>query len=187
MPSKGRGFRPLKILELLGKHEVEFILIGGIAGTLHGAPFVTVDLDVVPAVETSNLDRLSAALRELEAVLRDADNEEGVHIDFNGRLLKKVLPDSRFLRFDTAHGYLDVIHKPAGTQGFRDLARSAIYQEVGSVRIRVASLEDVIRSKAAVGRPRDLEQLPTLRRLLELEDDPSGEAHIQNARKRGSE
>lgn len=163
-------FRPLKILEVLAKHEIEFVLIGGVASTLHGAPFITVDLDVVPALEAANLDRLAAALEELEAVLRDADNEEGIPLELSGRVLKKAIPEFRFLRFNTTYGYLDVIHKPAGTRGFRDLNRSAINEDAGSVQVRVASLGDVIRSKQAVGRPRDLEQLPTLRRLLELQE-----------------
>lgn len=166
-----KTFLPQKILEVLAKHKVDFILIGGVASTLYGAPFVTVDLDIVPALETTNLDRLAAALRELKALLRDADNDEEVDINFDGRMLKKVIPEFRFLRFDTKHGFLDIIYRPAGTQGFRDLAASARDQDVGSVQVRVASLEDVIRSKQAIGRPRDLEQLPTLRRLLEIEED----------------
>ncbi len=166
-----KAFRPQKILEILAKHQVDFILIGGVASTIHGAPFITVDLDVVPALETSNLDRLAAALRELKAFLRDEDAEDGVDIKFDGRMLKKAIPDIGFLRFDTKYGFLDIIYRPAGTRGFRDLAKSALPQDAGSVQVQVASLEDVIRSKQAVGRPRDLEQLPTLRRLLEVNED----------------
>ncbi len=166
-----KTFRPQKILEVLAKHEVDFVLIGGVAITLHNGPFVTVDVDVVPALETSNLDLLAAALRELKAVLRDEDVDEGVDVHVEGRMLKKAIPEFGFLRFDTKYGFLDVIYRPAGTRGFRDLAKSASVQDVGPVQVRVASLEDVIRSKQAVGRPRDLEQLPTLRRLLELEED----------------
>lgn len=166
-----KAFRPRQILEILAKHDVEFILIGGVAAALHGAPFPTVDVDVVPAIETSNLDRLAAALRELDAVLRDADSPDGIRINFDGRMLKRALPDLAVLRFDTKYGYLDLIYRPAGTKGFRELARSAVTEDAGSVQIRVASLEDVIRSKQAVGRSRDLEQLPTLRRLLDVEEN----------------
>lgn len=166
---KARVFRPLRILETLVEHGVDFVLVGGLASAIHGAPYSTIDVDVVPELQTSNLDHLAAALRELEATLRDADEPNGIQIDFDGRTLKKALPDFRFLRFDTKYGYLDLLYKPAGTEGFRDLAKSAEEEDVGSVQVRIASLEDVIRSKQAVGRPRDLEQLPTLRRLLELE------------------
>lgn len=165
-------FRPLKILEVLAKHRVDFILVGGVATSIHGAPFPTTDVDVVPGLQTSNLDRLATALRDLNATLRDANEPAGIQIDLDGRTLKRTLPDFGFLRFRTDYGYLDLLYKPAGTEGFRDLVRSAREEDVGGVRVRIASLEDVIRSKQAVGRPRDLEQLPTLRRLLELQREP---------------
>jgi hypothetical protein len=164
-----RTFRPRQIIEILRKHEVDFVLIGGVAGALHGSPFPTVDIDVVPSMETSNLELLTAALKELDAVLRDSDSPEGIRLDLSGRILKKALIDFRFLRFDTKHGYLDLLYQPAGTEGFRDLARSATAFDLGSVEVQVADLGDIIRSKQAAGRPRDLEQLPTLRRLLEME------------------
>lgn len=162
-------FLPLKILEVLAKQRVDFILIGGVATSIHGAPFSTTDVDVVPALQTSNLDRLAAALRQLNAMLRDANEPDGIEIDLDGRTLKRALPDLGFLRFHTDYGYLDLLYKPAGTEGFRDLVRSAKEEDVGGVKVRIASLEDVIRSKQAFGRPRDREQLPTLRRLLELQ------------------
>jgi hypothetical protein len=169
--ANAKVFRPQRILEILAKREVEFILIGGVATALHGAPFPTVDVDIVPALETSNLDRLAAALNDLDALLRDSAQPAGIRLDLDGRTLKKAIPGFGFLRFDTKFGYLDIIYKPAGIQGFGELARSATEEDTGSARIRVASLEDVIRSKQAVGRPRDLEQLPTLRRLLELVEE----------------
>lgn len=166
-------FEPLKILEVLAKHEMSFVVIGGVASAIHGAPFMTIDLDVVPELQTANLDHLAAALKELSARLRDADEPEGIEISLDGRTLKKALPDFGFLRFETKFGFLDLLYQPAGTNGFRDLVKSATEEDLGSVKVLIASLEDVIRSKQAAGRPRDLEQLPTLRRLLEVrsEDD----------------
>jgi hypothetical protein len=60
------------------------------------------------------------------------------------------------------YGDFDISFQPAGTEGFPDLARTAVTLHVGSERARVASLEDVIRSKRAAGRPKDLAVLPTL-------------------------
>lgn len=162
-------FRPRRILEILGEHDVEYVLIGGVAGTLHGAPFVTSDVDVVPALETGNLDRLGSALQELDAVMRADDQPGGISLEFTGRRLKKWLANFQLLSLTTKYGYLDVLFKPSGTAGFRDLARSAVEEEIGTFTIRLASLADIIRCKQATGRPRDLEQLPTLRRLLEIQ------------------
>ena len=167
------AFRPGKTLEVLAKHEVEFVLIGGVAQSLHGGPFPTVDVDVVPNLQTGNLDRLADALAELEARLRDAKEPEGIPIRLDGKTLKKALPDFRFLRLMTKYGYLDLLYEPAGTEGFSDLNSSAVKKTVApAVEVSVASLADVIRSKQAVGRARDLEQLPTLRRLLEMQNEP---------------
>lgn len=68
----------------------------------------------------------------------------------------------------TPFGRLDLVFEPAGTGGYDDLARDGIDVDLGGIRARVASLRDVIRSKEALNRPRDREQLPTLRRLLDL-------------------
>src|SRR5437899_1770761 len=58
-------------IEFLCRHRVEFIVVGGVAAVLNGAPISTFDLDVVPARDAENLDRLMAALTELEATYRD--------------------------------------------------------------------------------------------------------------------
>jgi hypothetical protein len=68
----------------------------------------------------------------------------------------------------TNAGDIDVTFRPAGTDGFGDLPRSALRVEAtDQVEIGVASLEDVIRSKAAADREKDRIALPRLRRLLE--------------------
>ena len=58
-------------LEILAKHRVDLVVVGGVAAVLNGAPIATFDLDVVHARGQDNLDRLAAALKELEARYRD--------------------------------------------------------------------------------------------------------------------
>jgi hypothetical protein len=65
----------------------------------------------------------------------------------------------------TRDGYLDLCFRPEGTEGYDDLATDAESYEVFGITIKVASLDDVIRSKAAAGRDVDLQALPTLRAL----------------------
>jgi len=172
-------FRPKKILEILIKHDVKCIVVGGIATTLQAAPFPTSDVDICPALDTGNLDRLASALKELQAVALANDEPKGLKLEFSGKSLKKWLGDFRFLNLITAHGRLDLLYRPAGTQGYRDLLRDSVIKDIGGgVEVRIAALADVIRSKQATGRRRDLEQLPTLRKLLEMqnEEDPGPEA-----------
>lgn len=64
---------PTKIAELLGvlaRHQVDFIVVGGVAAVIQGAPVNTFDLDVVHARTPDNIERLLGALRELDAVYR---------------------------------------------------------------------------------------------------------------------
>lgn len=164
---EGRPFDPRQILEVLFRHKVQYVLVGGIAGTLHGSPLPTEDVDIVPALEKTNLDRLAAALRELDAVIVASDAPDGLPLEFTGKSLQKWIVDFHFLNLQTRFGRLDLLYRPAGTSGFRDLASSAKAQQLGVIEVRVAALEDIIRSKQAAARERDLTHLPTLRRLLE--------------------
>ena len=70
-------FDPEAILQLLERHEVRYVLIGGLAATLHGSPLRTGDADICPAATPDNLERLAAALREMEARIRSADAPGG--------------------------------------------------------------------------------------------------------------
>ncbi|MHC4108109.1 MAG: hypothetical protein ACYSTY_08495 [Planctomycetota bacterium] len=137
------------------------------AAILHGDVGVTIDLDIVPQREPENLDRLAAALRTLEARIRTAGQPEAHDFDCSGDFLRNLAPDS-ILNLTTTAGDLDVTFQPSGTRGYADLHRDAIEIEVADgVRILVASLADVIRSKEAADREKDRLVLPRLRRLLE--------------------
>jgi hypothetical protein len=68
----------------------------------------------------------------------------------------------------TRLGDLDLAFSPAGTQGYKDLSKDATAVDLGEgLIVRVASLGDVIRSKEAAGREKDLMQLPLMHRTLE--------------------
>ena len=66
----------------------------------------------------------------------------------------------------TDAGRLDLVFKPSGTEGYDDLARSAITCEVFGVEIRAASLKDILRSKLASNRPQDQQDVIVLKEML---------------------
>jgi len=156
------GFDPLAILRTLNEHEVRYVAIGGLAATLYGSPLTTGDLDICPAADSGNLERLAAALQALDAAIYTDRDPNGV----------PFVPDADFLgnaevwNLVTRAGRLDVNFTPAGTGGYPDLVRDAVRFELDELEIPCASLRDVIRSKEAAGRERDRRALPTLRRLL---------------------
>jgi hypothetical protein len=163
MPSG--DFDPQKMLSVLTREGVKFVLIGGMAAILHGDVGVTVDLDVVPDREASNLARLARALRTLGARIRTEGEPEGLAFDCSPQFFANLSPEA-IVNMTTKAGDLDVTFCPSGTQGFRDLRRDAIEIEAAErLHILVASLSDIIRSKEAAGREKDRLALPRLRRL----------------------
>ena len=160
-------FDPEAMLSALAEAGVGFILIGGMAAILHGDVGVTVDIDVVPERTDENLERLAEALRRLGARIRTEGEPEGLPFDCSTEFFRGLPPDA-IVNMTTSAGDLDVTFCPSGTSGFADLKRDAIEVEAGErLRILVASLEDVIRSKEAAGREKDRLTLPRLRRLLD--------------------
>ena len=149
------------IVRVLVDHGVAFVVIGGAAGVLHGSPLPTQDVDVVPRNDHDNLTRLSAALRELDARIRNGDEEP---LPFAHDATS--LAGSVFWNLSTKHGDLDVTFRPSGTEGYPDLARSAASATLGGIEVQVAALGDIIRSKEAAGRDKDRRALPILRELL---------------------
>jgi hypothetical protein len=155
---------PIGILEMLVGHGVEFVLIGGVAANVHGYPLPTQDVDITPAPDRANYERLAAALREMNARIRVDREPDGVPFPIDGVALARNVTWTLM----TDRGNLDVVTEPAGTGGFRDIRRDAIDVVLGdALTVRVASLADIIRSKEAAGRAKDQAALPALRATLE--------------------
>ena len=162
------AFRPEEILTALERHDVRYVLIGGLAATLRGSPYPTGDVDITPASDRANLGRLAAALRELGAKLRVEGREEPL----DWPLDERSFDQGTTWTFTTRCGFVDVCMRPDGTQGFADLRRDASAEPLTeTLTVWVASLADVIRSKEAAGRDKDLRVLPALRLVQERSHD----------------
>lgn len=160
-------YEPDLLLEVLERHRVRYVVVGGFAAQLRGSPFDTVDVEITPERTHRNLTRLVKALEELGARIRvDGDAEQP-------ELVLEPVSIERFqnLALITTHGNLDICLIPDGTRGYGDLRKGASRERITeTLEISVASLADVIRSKEAAGREKDRLHLPTLRRLLEREE-----------------
>lgn len=151
-----------RLLTTLARHNVVFVLIGGLAAVYHGSPFPTEDADITPDTSEGNLICLSAALQELNARIRTEGVPEGISFACDA----KALGAAQTWNLVTDVGDLDISFRPSGTQGYQDLRRDAKAEDIYNVTVEVASLADVIRSKQAANRPKDQRVLPTLREIL---------------------
>lgn len=158
-------YDPVGMLRVLTKHNVDFVVVGGVAARLQGAPILTEDLDVTPKTSPQNLASLSVALDELDAKLRTATEPDGVAFPHDPQLLGAAQQWTLVTRL----GDLDLVLQPSGTRGYEDLRVDANALTVATkplLKVLVASLADVIRSKQAAGRAKDLAALPMLRLTL---------------------
>lgn len=152
---------PERILTVLDKHEVRFVLIGALAARLHGFPRLTADADITPADDPANLKALAKALRELHAKVYTESVPEGLAFDCSAVTLGRAA----MWNLVTDAGRIDIAFKPAGTTGFSDLISSAEKFKAYGVVFLAASIDDIIRSKEAAGRPKDREDVAILRAM----------------------
>jgi hypothetical protein len=153
-------FDPYAILAALERERVNYILIGGFARVLRGTEELTHGLDLTPSLRAENLRRLGLALDDLEA------RRDGARPTLDHDLAREPVLELR-----TGAGELKIVPEPEGTRGgYDDLRRAASREPLGrGLRPSVASLGDLARMAAALGREHDLEPLRQLRILAELE------------------
>jgi predicted nucleotidyltransferase len=136
---------------MLAKHRLDAVLIGNAAAALQGAPVTTMDLDFFMRATPRNVTKVRKIAEDLRTsaeqphypasgLYRISKPEEGVQLDFMTTI--------------------------SGIRSFEGVRSRASIAEFGGNLLRVASLEDVIRSKTAAGRPQDLAILPVLRRVV---------------------
>ncbi len=162
MSAEPPALDPPTIFSILDAHGVDYVVVGGYAANLHGSSRVTTDIDVTPERSDTNLARLAAALADLGGGIRVDDLAEGLRFDTSATALAGM----KMLNLRTPHGDVDLTFEPQGTDGYPDLVRAASPHRIGTLTVLVASLADVIRSKTAAGRPKDLVALPELHRIL---------------------
>jgi hypothetical protein len=140
-----------KIAQALEKHGLQAVLIGNAAAALQGAPVTTVDFDFLFRKTPANLKKLKLIAADLEAVaLRPYYPASG---------LIRLMRDDDGLQLD----FMDVID---GVPSFEGLRRRSLQIRMGTASLRVAPLADIIKSKKAAGRPRDLAVLEILEKIL---------------------
>ena len=154
------------LIRLLAEKEIDFVLVGGLAVALQGYQRVTMDVDVVLAMDAGNLERFIAAAREaglrptIPVPLQSLARPELIE---QWHREKGMLAFS--LRGPGAQAtVLDVLVKPAVP--YADLRRDALMVEIGTARVPVASIPHLIAMKTGTGRGKDQVDIDELKKLM---------------------
>ena len=161
-----------EIIRTLNRSGVEYIVIGGLAAAAHGSAQVTRDLDITPLWKEENLDRLADALKEMGAKLRSGgrtpSDRELLEVPLDGKWLQNISIST----WRTDYGDVDVISSTPRLGGgrfvYEDLLTSRDTMNSHGLTISVVGLDDLIESKRALRRPRDLAMLDELYRIRNL-------------------
>lgn len=159
-----RALDPLPLLRALQAGGIRHVVIGGFAVNAHGVIRPSKDLDIVPAPDAENLQRLARVLEDLHAVHVGIGDFEREEFPFDPTKAKDLAAGANF-RLETDVGDLDILQWVAGIESdpaYDKLAEGSFELEVEDVVVVVCSLEHLRAMKLAAGRPRDLDDLAHL-------------------------
>lgn len=145
-----------RLLSSLTANGVRFVIVGGVAATIHGSARLTTDLDVVYDRSNENLRRLVAALQPLEPYLRGAP--QGLPF----RLDEATIRAGLNFTLSTKAGPIDLLGDMAGVGGFRALENRTVDVTLFGHGCRCIDIDTLIQAKRAAGRTKDLEVIAEL-------------------------
>ena len=157
------------LLRCLLDASVDFILVGGVAGNVHGAARATYDIDVVYGRSRENLERLIGALAPHRPYLRGAP--PGLPFSFDVNTLRRGLN----FTLTTSLGDIDLLGEVTGGGTYEALVPSSEMFELWGTWCRCVTLQTLIQLKRAAGRPKDLEAIAELE-ALHAEREAAGSA-----------
>lgn len=137
----------VEILRVLRQHDVEFIVVGGMAAVIGGAPVVTRDVDILRDRSAANVERMLAAFDSLDAVFRGDRRQlrpNATHLVGLGHLL-----------LETRLGVLDVLGSVEEATTYEDLLPDSDLVDLGGFEVRVLSLPRLLEVKRKLSRPKD--------------------------------
>ena len=153
-----------KAITSLAINNVDFVIVGGVAITLHSSGYITRDLDFCYSRDKENIARLVKALAPFGPVPRNWP--EGLRFIFDETSLR----NGTNFTFTTSIGDLDLLGEVKGIGDYKDALASSVGYELFGVSVRAFSLDALIISKTAADRPKDHLVLPELLALKEALD-----------------
>ncbi|HSD69674.1 MAG TPA: hypothetical protein VLB07_08975 [Woeseiaceae bacterium] len=152
-----------EILEHLNKHGVEYIVVGGVAAVIRGAPVTTFDIDALVKITTENASKLAAALQDLDARYREHQHTQ--------RPTQADILAGGHLLLLTRAGPLDVLGFIGDNQRYEDLFHLASEVKMTVGTFRVLDLAELVRQKKASNRPKDRAVIALLEEVMRRNKD----------------
>jgi hypothetical protein len=158
----------IDLFSALNRHHVQYLLIGGLAVSLHGVERSTMDIDITVAMRPDNLAALIAMAQELKlSPVLPVPIESLKNLDLLKQWHQEHNLEAFALRTEELAGVtLDILLFPP--IDFASMYSRAVTFNIGNVDIQVASIDDLITLKKAVGRPVDLSDIQHLEALKSL-------------------
>jgi hypothetical protein len=150
-----------RLIGVLGESGVEYVIVGGLAATIHGSSRLTQDIDVVYGRADANLERLAQALRPCRPYLRGAPPD--LPFEWSAATLRRGLN----FTLTTTLGDIDLLGEITGGGGYEALLAHATVVTLFGHQCHCLDLPWLIRTKRAAGRVKDLEVIAELEALLE--------------------
>ncbi|TVQ76320.1 MAG: nucleotidyltransferase [Bradymonadales bacterium] len=149
-----------QLLQVLLKSKIEFVVIGGFAGLIHGTSRVTRDLDICLSMSEDDLEKLRELLRPYNPKHRRNPKEKLSFLD-----VPQNFQGWKNLYLETDLGILDIIGEVSGVGSFDRIKKKSVSVELYEHSCRVMSIEDLIQSKRALGRDHDLLDIQELEQI----------------------
>lgn len=170
-PESPRSPDLARLVQVLDRHGVEYLVVGGVAARAYGATRLTQDLDCLIRRSRANLVQVAEALVELGAHLRVSGMSDEEMAALPVRIDAEALARSDISTWRTAAGDLDVLADIPAQGGkrrsYEDLFPNSNRLSADGVIVVVADLMDVISSKEWANRAKDREALPELHAIAD--------------------
>jgi hypothetical protein len=150
-----------RLIARLSDADVDFVIVGGFAGVLHGSSLVTRDLDVCAVLSSENVEKLRRNLRDLQPTHRLTAQR----LSFLDNPAPGVSVNNLYL--ETTLGPVDILGSIKGVGDFERVRERAVEVELFGRRCRVIAIEDLISAKEALSRPKDALAATELRAIAE--------------------
>ena len=152
-----------KLLKLLLENEIDFVLIGGFAAVVHGSTLVTQDLDICSSMSVENIEKLRLILKPYNPIHR---MNRSASLSFLEH--PETLKGLNNIYLDTDLGVLDILSSTHPAGDFETIKKNSIQIQIYGHICNVISIEDLIKVKSAMKRPKDLQAVEELTKIKNL-------------------